>query len=298
MSFNFPHAVGIFPTGIQAPLRPGDVLGRDQGQLGLDDPRISRAHAQIALRGGRLRILALRGPLWVDGAPHSDIVLTRGKRVVLVTGIALGVESVHLPARVPCLQVGRSHSHQPIPQSPCHILKDGSVRPGAPPEQLCLRYDANWEVRRPGDRWTSLFVDRWITYHNLEIRLSHLPIAMVGMATRTEHDPIVRIKSWEEETEVFMGDGPPIRLTRTTHTILRELRRLNLERGPVHWQEVAERVWPCNHDRQTLWHTKRSRMRREFQRLGLPHWLLRSQNGIVELQLREQDQFELLERVP
>ena len=81
-----PTIVFRLPDGTTAALGHGDVIGRlESAALHLSDPRISEAHAMVSLRGGALKLVALRGRLVVDGAALRDVELVPGLVVQLAT---------------------------------------------------------------------------------------------------------------------------------------------------------------------------------------------------------------------
>ncbi len=95
------NASVVTSTGIEAELRPGDLVGRLwSAALRLDDPRISEAHALVTLRGTKLVLQALRGPLSLDSVPVSEVVLRPGLVLELCEQLSIRVQAVSLPERV------------------------------------------------------------------------------------------------------------------------------------------------------------------------------------------------------
>lgn len=89
------------PAGLVVELGPGDMIGRsERAALCLSEPHISEAHAMVSLRGGELRLLALRGRFSVDGKATSQVALQRGQRIVLASRTALEIVDVRLPTEV------------------------------------------------------------------------------------------------------------------------------------------------------------------------------------------------------
>ncbi len=89
------------PSGETADLCPGDLIGRLwSAALRLDDERISEVHAMVSLRGGQLKLLALRGMLAADGRRTADVVLRPGQEVALSDEMGLAGEAVEVPDRV------------------------------------------------------------------------------------------------------------------------------------------------------------------------------------------------------
>lgn len=93
--------------GARHVLLPTAIIGRlAKADLQLHDPTVSEAHALISLRGGEVRLLALRGGLVVDGVPCREIALRRGQ-VVEIGAVTLRVTSVTLPTHELALRQGQ-----------------------------------------------------------------------------------------------------------------------------------------------------------------------------------------------
>ncbi|MDP1845227.1 MAG: FHA domain-containing protein [Pseudomonadota bacterium] len=91
----------LLPDGRVAAVPAGGLLGRlATATLRFDDPRVSEAHALVSLRGERIWMLALRGPVEVDGKVVHQAPLRAGARVRLAEGVVLVVESLEVPSEV------------------------------------------------------------------------------------------------------------------------------------------------------------------------------------------------------
>lgn len=62
----------------------------------LRDARVSEAHALVSLRGGEIKLLALRRWFEVDGERSSEVVLRPGQKIALAPGCELSVVDVHV----------------------------------------------------------------------------------------------------------------------------------------------------------------------------------------------------------
>lgn len=79
-------------------VHPGSVIGRlVTADLSISDPRVSEAHALVSLRDRSLKLLALRGPLFIDGIEVDTVEVRPGMLIGLAEGLSLSVESVNLP---------------------------------------------------------------------------------------------------------------------------------------------------------------------------------------------------------
>ena len=84
--------------GVAAVLHPGSLIGRlPTAELSIADPRVSEAHALVSLRERSLKLLALRGPLAVDGHDVDTVELRPRTSIELADGLVIDVESVNLP---------------------------------------------------------------------------------------------------------------------------------------------------------------------------------------------------------
>ncbi len=103
------------PDGLLHELGPGDIIGRlSTASLLVDDARVSEAHAMVSLRGGELKLLALRALFAIDGKPLRELTLTEGQRIELARDLALEVEEVVLPTEVLVLDMP-GLGRQPLP---------------------------------------------------------------------------------------------------------------------------------------------------------------------------------------
>ena len=93
------------PDGVLHELGPGDIIGRlTTASLQVDDARVSEAHAMVSLRGGELRLLALRALFAVDGKPLRELTLAPGQRIELARDLSIEVEEVDVPTEVLVLE--------------------------------------------------------------------------------------------------------------------------------------------------------------------------------------------------
>jgi hypothetical protein len=84
--------------GVNATVRPGSLIGRlITADLSLSDPRVSEAHALVSWRHRSLKVLALRGPLIVDGQELDAVELLPNTTFELAEGLSVVVESVETP---------------------------------------------------------------------------------------------------------------------------------------------------------------------------------------------------------
>ncbi|MFT4979113.1 MAG: hypothetical protein ACI8S6_005023, partial [Myxococcota bacterium] len=163
--------------GARHTLQHGDLIGRLwTARLQLSDPRVSEAHAMISLRGGQLKLLALRGLFAIDGKPRKDIVLAVGQRIAFARDLEVEVIGVSLPVEVMGLS-GADLPRQPLPGACFLVLRpnpalvsrphDGHVAafwstgdgwlvrlPGQPPEELTI----GWSMEVEGQRFSTVHI--------------------------------------------------------------------------------------------------------------------------------------------
>lgn len=282
--------------GRRVRLGPGGIIGRSPASdLPILDPHVSVAHAGVSLRAGRLCLLGYRGRVWVDGVEHRDVELSIGAVIGFPGGSALRIVDLHLPDEFPALQVEGGPEFT-VDQATWHVTEEGWLRPGHSTEHPTLwEADGTWYCR-VDDEPVELVPGEWLDTGRHRVRLALQEPGEAGeTSTEVAAELPVTIHSYAEETVIQVGDASPVHLHRTSHAVVRELGRLTAAEGrAVHWTDVAERVWRGEKQKlDRLWQQKRSRMRHEFLRHGLPLWLIRTSDGLVRLQLRPEDSFSL-----
>ena len=134
-------------------LSHGDLIGRLwTAQLQLSDPRISEAHAMVSLRGGQLKLLALRGLFALGGKPQQELVLAVGQRVAFARDLEVRVVEVTLPEWVIGLQ-GDRLPRQPLAGSSWLVLQpEPALLSRARPGHVAAFWSTGdgWLVQRPG----------------------------------------------------------------------------------------------------------------------------------------------------
>jgi len=284
--------------GIAGTLRLGAMIGRGpNADLQLPDPRVSVAHAGLALREGRLCLLRYRGPLWVGGTQAGDpLPLHEGLVVELASDVWIRIVELHLPDEVPVLQVA-DHRPQLLGEDVWHIDENGVLRWGARSSRPIV-WDAHdtWYVREPGGEAIELPHGEAIVVADHAVLFRMQPRREASESgTRQEEVPPLTIRSRFEETEIRVQDRPVVHLHGILHRIVRELGRLTVteEVRTVHWRDLTERVWPRHPDPQKLWERRKLELRDRLRDHGLPPSLFRSNQGLLQLELRPEDRFEL-----
>jgi len=274
----------------------GDLVGRLRtARLPIDDPRVSEAHALVSLRGGELKLLALRGRLRVDGQALTSVVLTPGLRISLAPGVDLDVGDVVLPEEVVGL-VGAGLPRQPLDGVRSLFLRprprlEVGVVTGA--DAVLWGEDDAYRVRLPAtgeERALALgddFTVAGVTLSLVPIRLrdASVPSTLGGAA------PLHLIASYDtvqlhqsEFSCVIGGIGA---------RIVCELLDLG---GPVSWEVLASELWGADEDRADLrprFDMAMTRLRRRLRGSGIRDDLVvLTGTGQVELVLRTGDRVE------
>lgn len=278
-------------------LRLGEMIGRGpNAHLQLPDPRVSVAHAGLALRAGHLCLLRYRGRMWVGGREAGDAVrLQRGMTIGLAPAVWIRVADLCLPEMVLALEVG---AERPVALGQSHWhLDERGLREG-PSGSHPLLWEAHdaWYVREPEGTPIRLEENEWVTVAGRSLRLVRIPrVEASEVGTVKAVSPPLTIRSWREETVIEVRGEAPVYLNGVLHRIVRELGRLTAtdEIRAVHWREVAGRVWGPAHNHQRQWERRKVELANELRSQQLPLQLFRSDQGVVQLQLREQDRFEL-----
>lgn len=294
------EAVAIFrlSDGTTAALGHGDLIGRlETAALHLGDPRISEAHAMVSLRGPSLKLLALRGRLYVAGQPLSDIDLVPGLVIDLADGLALTVLDVIAPHSVPTLGLGEHDARfvtgvcSLVDSAPA-VLRSGFV-PGA--HAWFWPEDDRILVRRPGFADTALAPGE-----DVEIAGARVHVRQAAVRDRsyeTTLRPSAEASSEPLEIVARFTSAHVCRKGERTVVIAgipgRMLSELAATGVPIGWAELAREIWPDERSERALrarWDVNLNRLRKKLLGAGIPGDLVRSDGvGNVELCLGPRD---------
>ena len=295
------HAVAWCSLGDRpaVPLVHGDVLGRLRtAALVVDDPRVSEAHALVSLRGGRLRLLGLRGRFRVHARVTSDVELESGLDVELAKDLVLHVHEVSLPDSLVAVEG---------PGLPRHVLAGPvtldtapmpRLRPGWNPDGAAVLWnlDDTWSIAvgegapkplLPGE---TVDVGGW-PLSAVEVLLSEAG----GARTRVGFAASLHLEACVDTVRVLADGGAPLVIGGLPGRVLAELVALA---GPVAWHVVAAEVWRENdHARlRRRWDVTLTRLRERLRALGLRDDLVHTDGaGHVELLLRPGDTTEVVD---
>lgn len=296
----FPSAQLILScNGSRTTVHPGDQIGRlATAALVIADPRISEAHALVSLRSRSLRLLALRGPLTVDGHEVDAVTLEKGLRVELADGLFITVESVELPTHLLVLigtaqgpvELGSSthsllvESGEPrtlrlvagfVPEAAGHLWYSGA--------RLWIRLDGQEaEAIQMGGRWS---VDGCV------LRVVRLPLG--GTKDTLSTDQKLR---FERASLVIVARYTTVHIQRQSGTAVLTGKPANLVSElvrfggkPVPWETLSRQIWGERADRDRLrdnFDATRSRLRRQLRELAIREDLVSLDgSGSVELVL-------------
>ncbi len=277
--------------GDEVDVGPGGVIGRlATAALCVDDPRVSEAHAMVSLRGGELYLLPLRGSLSTGGQTTPQVRLKQGLTVELVTGIALQVVGLSLPAALIVVQ-GVDGDTVPL----LHSVY--SLRAGAPP-RLVPRFEADaagW-IWATGARYRYRLADGEaalvepgvaITCGAAKILPCLSPLGAVGCPP-TVRPPAraVTLRARYETVHLHAEDDASLVVSGIAARMICELAQFGV---PVPWHLVATAIWPETEDLHALrrsWDRSMARLRAKLVAAGLREDLVRPDGcGNVELYL-------------
>ncbi len=234
------------PDGTVSELGHGDLIGRlGTAALHLDDPRVSEAHAMVSLRGGALKLLALRGRFTVDGRAVADVELRPGMTVKLARDLDLHVDSIVLPDAVLALQVG--HLEERVLSGLVSVFTD--PRPGLKPgfastaaahvwtsgESLRLRTAEGLEhVLAAGDSLELGGTVVRVVERSLLATGPHVTLARGAVSAP------LRLVARYHSVHIFRLDEPVVTLTGISARLVSELVACGV---PVAWETVAAEIW-------------------------------------------------------
>lgn len=288
------------PDGSQVELLPGDLIGRTAAAaLRLDDPRVSEAHAMLSLRGGELRLLALRRMVALDGKPIAELVLQRGQRVQLARDLELVVEHISLPGAVPALQIEGLGERLLGSVASIRVAADGpSVSSRYEPEAHAHLWssDEQWRLRTEDGVDRTLAVGESFCVRGCSVRLtevalhsaSHTPTELEGGVRHP-----LRLVAQFDSVALHVDGRPPLVFGGRGARILCELARFEV---PVPWELLAREIWPQEAEAGVLRHrldVNLARLRSRLRGAGIRADLVQNDgSGSIGLVLYEGDQVE------
>lgn len=256
-------------------VHPGNFIGRlATATIHIPDPRVSEAHALISLRGNRLKLLALRGKLWVDDEPTDSVLLVQGSRIALTEGILLFVEDVFVPPftlmlcgaeQGPVELVGATHSLVPGsgPRPSLRLVPEYVDGASA---HLWFSADALW-ISRARAEPEVIAVGRPYIIDGVTLQVISLPLsgtsdtmAGAGFARDGEAEAALVVTARYTSVHIHCG-GETVVIGGRPANLLSELVRFGGK--PVPWEVAAREVWGAAPDRMLL----RQNLDRTLQRL-------------------------------
>lgn len=235
------------PDGTRHELGHGDIIGRLwTAAMRVDDARVSEAHALVSLRGGELKLLALRALFAVEGEPLRELTLEPGQQFELARGLLVTVEEVSLPGSVLALEMP-GLATQPLPGA-CWLLT-------TPHPRLVSRYTRGarasfwstgegWRVR-VGDREAEDLHPGWsVDIDGATLRAVAQDTTQVGgQATRLGgrvNAPLRIVCHYD--TVVIERDGvTAMTLAGQGARLVSELVEVGV---PLEWEPLARQLWP------------------------------------------------------
>lgn len=282
--------------GDQHELGHGDIIGRLwSATLQLSDARVSEAHAMVSLRGGQLKLLALRGLFAVDGKPRKDLLLEPGQRVAFARGLEVEVVDVALPEWVMGL-AGDQLPRQPLPGA-CSLVcrPNPALVPRVREGHAAVFWSTGdgWLVRRP-DGEAEPLVPGWALevdgqrFEAVRIQLDRAGQSMTRLQGAVQA-PLTLELHWD--TVNIHRDGlPTVTLKGHPARLLTELASINTG---VNWEELGRALWGEDIERNLLrrrFDTVVNRMRRKLKADGIRPDLIRPDGaGNFALVLRPDD---------
>ncbi|MEO0600225.1 MAG: hypothetical protein AAF211_02260, partial [Myxococcota bacterium] len=258
--------------------------------------RVSEAHAMVSLRGGQLKLLALRGRLAIDTEPLTELVLEPGLDVRLAKGVSLGVSGVDLPDHALAIE-GSGLPRTVLEAQSASLLVDGPpvLQPGfVDGAAAYLWSDGEGYVVRVGDAAARRLADgvRWrvgdLELSTVKVGLDRIASSSTRLQGRL-HPPL-RIVVRFDTASVQREGHPAVGLGGMSARIVSELVALD---GPVHWSALASEIWRELTDELPLrrrWDRNLARLRAKLREAGVRPDLIRSDgSGMVELFLYDGD---------
>jgi len=285
-------ATFLLDDGRQATAGPGDVVGRLVGAaVHLNDPRISEMHAYVSLRGARLVLIALRGPLAVDGIGATEVALEPGVEVALGAERTLVVARVDVPERVLGVQVDEG-PEQPILGDVASLRADGTVEGGFDPDAAVRLWSTGqgWFVD-DGPEPRALPHDETLQVGSHRVRLAEVSVRAAAASPtqgRATWPPLHLVTSFDAVSLTHLG-AEPVLISGLPARLLSELVAMG---GTARWDTVASELWsdaPEASVLRTRWDKTLAALRRHLRRGDIRPSLVQTSAGIIQLSLLPQD---------
>lgn len=290
-----PYARFRLSDDTEATLVPGEIIGRMAGAaLHLDDARVSEAHAMVSLRGGELKLLALRGRFTVDGPPLSDLVLVEGQEIFLARDLSLTVVDVGLPDAVLALEG---------PGLPRQILGGVTSLKLRPRPRLTPKYagDADAWFYTSAEGWRMRLPEQGI--FPLEpgpVRIGEQTFQVVEVALEAAGPQRTRVAGGVSAALEIVANYDTVHVRREGHPAVvlngrqaRIVSELVTIGAPCSWESIAPSIWPDAEDRNHLrrkWDITLAKMRSKLKAKGVRPGLVQADGkGNFELVLNPGD---------
>lgn len=243
------------PGGATAILEHGDFIGRlRRSALVIDDPRVSEAHALVSLRGDRLKLLPLRGRLFVKGEAEAEVTLEEGLEIALATGVddppRVIVDELFLPEAVLAVEAdGLARAVlagvASLQVAPRPRLVAGYV-PGA--DAVMWGEGASWTLTTRDGEAVAIAPGATVDVAALTLRFVEVPIGEGGAPQTIGTPSPLRIISSYESVAIHGAHGVAL-LAGVPARIISELGAFD---GPAPWEVLAGEVWGRGIERDQL----------------------------------------------
>lgn len=265
----------LLPGGRVKRAVPSALFGpAPNAEVGIDDPRVSEAHASVSFRKNGMRLHALRGDLWLDKRASRDIKLFRGAKVLLTPPgdpdpVVVEVRHIESPDEVPAVRVGAMPA-QALHACDYSLVHDGeSIRltrsrvAGA--SAVLTPLDGDWLLERPDEAPVSLLEEPDFDIDGTTIAFTSVQLE----AANTERNNRIRSITVDDSGVVYLfssrPDKPLIELTRNRGYLVCHLAR----HGPLHRVDLEQAFWPTADEQQRSrrFHTLKYEVNRIAERL-------------------------------
>ncbi|MEM6292005.1 MAG: hypothetical protein AAGA54_12095 [Myxococcota bacterium] len=280
-------------------LVPGDIIGRGpRASLPIEDGRVSEAHGLISLRGGTLKLLALRGRFIYRSRPLAELDLAVGQDIYLAPELKFTVVALELPRQVLAVRTkfmtatvlsGVSR----LEQASSDRLLPGYKRGAA---AIFWNQDSTWLVTTPDDRTQVLQSGADVALGDVQLEALSVDVSQAN-AHRTHAEDETRrgvfIQTRFNTATIERFDGHMLHLNGVSARIVAELAAVA---GPANWLGLAREIWPHEQGRIALrrkWDVSVARLRKKLRDDGISPTLIAADGcGNFELFLSSADRVE------
>lgn len=236
------HVEFRLPDGSTATVPAAGIIGRmSTAQLRIFDPEVSEAHALVSLRGRRLKIISLRGPIKVDGKVVAEADLGVGQKIRLSSNSVLVVVNVALAASILAL-TGLGDTPEVLDHGVVSLLDGPRLESGIHREARVLFWSEadGWVARVEGGRPVQVLPGMVWQLGGGTVSVVLEDVARLPNTTRQTGLLPIHLLLETDLVTLQAAGRPALRLSGLQAALIEALAAAD---GSTHWEAIAAQFW-------------------------------------------------------